>query len=64
MNGAWHWFNDEEVRWRPKKYWPAGEKVTLRARLDGVEAGGGVWGVADRVVHFQIGEQRFRLKVS
>jgi lipoprotein-anchoring transpeptidase ErfK/SrfK len=56
VEGAWHWFNDEEVRWRPRKYWPAGEKVTLRAGLTGVEAGGGVWGVADRVIRFRIGD--------
>ena len=57
VEGAWHWFNDEEVRWRPRKYWPAGERVTLRAGLTGVEAGGGVWGVADRVIRFKIGDR-------
>jgi lipoprotein-anchoring transpeptidase ErfK/SrfK len=56
VEGAWHWFNDEEVRWRPRKYWPAGEKVTLRIGLTGVEAGDGVWGVADRVIRFKIGD--------
>jgi lipoprotein-anchoring transpeptidase ErfK/SrfK len=57
VEGAWHWFNDEEVRWRPRKYWPAGERVTLRAKLTGVKAGNGVWGVADRVVRFTIGDR-------
>ena len=35
VTGAWHWFNDREVHYRPRSYWPAGAKVTLRARLAG-----------------------------
>jgi len=58
VTGAWHWFNDREVHYRPKAYWPAGAKVTLRARLAGTDAGGGLWGVADRTIRFSIGERR------
>jgi lipoprotein-anchoring transpeptidase ErfK/SrfK len=58
VTGAWHWFNDREVHYRPKSYWPAGARVTLRARLAGTDAGGGLWGVADRTVRFTIGERR------
>jgi lipoprotein-anchoring transpeptidase ErfK/SrfK len=58
VTGAWHWFNDREVHYRPKSYWPAGAKVTLAARLAGTDAGGGLWGVADRTVSFRIGERR------
>src|SRR4029450_10640811 len=29
VTGAWHWFNDREVHYRPRSYWPAGAKVTL-----------------------------------
>jgi lipoprotein-anchoring transpeptidase ErfK/SrfK len=55
--GGWRWFNGEEVHYRPKTYWPSGTEVTLRARLAGTDAGGGVWGVKDRVVHFRIGDR-------
>jgi lipoprotein-anchoring transpeptidase ErfK/SrfK len=55
LTGAWHWFNDREVHYRPKAYWPSGARVTLRTRLAGVAAGDGVWGVADRTVRFRIG---------
>ena len=55
--GAWHWFNDREVHYRPRAYWPAGARVTLHARLAGVDAGGGTWGVADRTVSFRIGDR-------
>jgi lipoprotein-anchoring transpeptidase ErfK/SrfK len=58
VTGAWHWFTDTEVHYRPKAYWPAGSRVTLRARLAGANAGQGVWGVADRTVRWRIGERR------
>jgi lipoprotein-anchoring transpeptidase ErfK/SrfK len=58
VTGAWHWFNDREVHYRPKSYWPAGARVTLAARLAGTDAGGGLWGVADRTVSFRTGERR------
>jgi lipoprotein-anchoring transpeptidase ErfK/SrfK len=57
VTGAWHWFNDREVHYRPKTYWPSGARVTLRTRLAGVAAGDGVWGVADRTVRFRIGDR-------
>jgi lipoprotein-anchoring transpeptidase ErfK/SrfK len=57
VEGAWHWFNDREVHYRPRSYWPSGARVTLRTRLAGVAAGDGVWGVADRSVRFRIGDR-------
>jgi lipoprotein-anchoring transpeptidase ErfK/SrfK len=58
VTGAWHWFADNEVHYRPRSYWPSGSRVTLRARLAGTDAGRGVWGVADRTIRFRIGERR------
>jgi lipoprotein-anchoring transpeptidase ErfK/SrfK len=52
--GAWHWFSDEEVRFRPKTYWPAHTKVTVRANLRGVASGAGAWGLEDKVRNFSI----------
>jgi lipoprotein-anchoring transpeptidase ErfK/SrfK len=57
VDGAWHWFTDREVHYRPRTYWPSGAKVTLRARLAGAAAGDGVWGVADRTISFRIGDR-------
>lgn len=54
--GAWHWYSDTEVHYRPAQYWPPGEKVTVTVGIKGVNAGNGVWGVNDRVVHFQVGD--------
>jgi lipoprotein-anchoring transpeptidase ErfK/SrfK len=58
VTGAWHWFADNEVHYRPRTYWPSGARVTLRARLAGTDAGDGVWGVADRTIRFRIGERQ------
>ncbi|KWW99435.1 ErfK/YbiS/YcfS/YnhG family protein [Carbonactinospora thermoautotrophica] len=53
--GAWYWIDDRTVHWRPKEYWPAGTKVTLRVRLTGVKAGEGMYGEEDRDVSFTVG---------
>jgi lipoprotein-anchoring transpeptidase ErfK/SrfK len=58
VTGAWHWFNDSEVHYRPRDYWPGGTRVTLNARLAGTDAGDGVWGVADRTIRFRIGKRQ------
>ena len=61
VGGAWHWFTDTEVHYRPREYWPSGTRVTLQARLAGTDAGDGVWGVADRTIRFRIGERRISI---
>ena len=55
IEGAWSWVSDEEVHFRPREYWPAGSKVTLKVRLQDVDAGKGVWGDEARTITFQIG---------
>jgi lipoprotein-anchoring transpeptidase ErfK/SrfK len=55
VTGAWRWISDEKVRYRPKSYWPAGTKVTLRIRLTGVDAGNGVYGDETRDISFTVG---------
>jgi lipoprotein-anchoring transpeptidase ErfK/SrfK len=58
LEGAWRWFSDSEVHFRPKRFWPSGERVTLALDLAGARAGPGTWGVADRTVHFRVGVAR------
>lgn len=58
VDGAWHWFSDREVHWRPETYWAAHTLVSLDADLRGIDAGNGVWGVAHRTLHFSIGDAR------
>jgi lipoprotein-anchoring transpeptidase ErfK/SrfK len=55
VTGAWHWFSDTRVDWRPKGFWPAGTKVTLDAELTGVGDGHGRHGVHPYRRTFTIG---------
>lgn len=58
--GSWGWLQDysgkDRVDWRPKEYWKPGTKVTLDARLNGVDTGAdGGWFVRDYTTAFTIG---------
>ncbi|WP_460519798.1 L,D-transpeptidase [Flindersiella endophytica] len=53
--GAWRWFGDDEVHYRPKSYWPAHTDVTVKLNLRGVGTGRSAWGVRDVVHKFRIG---------
>jgi lipoprotein-anchoring transpeptidase ErfK/SrfK len=53
--GSWHWISGNEVRWRPKTYWKAGTRVSVDADINGVPAGGGIYGQMDKHVSFQVG---------
>lgn len=55
VEGAWHWFSDSEVHWRPRNYWPANTDVTLRIDTRGANSGNGAWGIKDKVKRFHIG---------
>jgi lipoprotein-anchoring transpeptidase ErfK/SrfK len=56
--GGWHWFSMDELHFRPKTYWPTGEKVTVKANLDGWNAGLGRWGHGQLEETFTIGNAR------
>ncbi len=53
--GTWHWISDHEVHWRPRTYWRPGTDVTVDADINGVAAGGGIYGQEDRSTHFRVG---------
>jgi lipoprotein-anchoring transpeptidase ErfK/SrfK len=55
VTGAWHWFGDRRVDWRPETYWKPGTKVTLDAELDGVGDGNGRYGTHNYTHTFTIG---------
>src|SRR3954451_1601064 len=54
--GTWHWVSDNEVHYRPKKYWQAGTTVGVDVDINGVPAGNGIYGQEDRQVDFQVGD--------
>ena len=56
VDGAWHWFSDTELHYRPQAYWPSGTKVTFQGDVAGFDDGGGIWAVTPRTMSFTIGE--------
>jgi len=55
--GAWRWFSDYQLQWRPAAYWKSGTKVSVTADLDGVEFRKGVWGKGEQGAKFAIGSR-------
>src|SRR4029453_17374613 len=53
--GSWHWISDNEVHWRPKRFWPTGTHVTVHANINSVPAGNSIYGQEDRSASFVIG---------
>ncbi|MDP9861700.1 MULTISPECIES: L,D-transpeptidase [Streptosporangium] len=56
--GAWHWFDDKTVHFRPKEFWPAHTKVRVEARLAGVRGGEGLYGARNQRIEFKIGRSQ------
>ncbi|MFC4048194.1 Ig-like domain-containing protein [Actinomadura syzygii] len=56
--GAWYWVNDTTVIFRTKngEYWQPNQRVEFRARLAGVKAGAGTYGVSDVGRAFRVGD--------
>jgi lipoprotein-anchoring transpeptidase ErfK/SrfK len=53
--GGWYWRDDRTVHWRPKEYWRPGTKVTVDARIYGVNLGEGMYGKTSRTLNYTIG---------
>lgn len=56
--GAFNWYSDDQVNWRPKDYWKPGTQVKVRANLYGVDTGGGVMGDKNFESGFTIGRDQ------
>jgi lipoprotein-anchoring transpeptidase ErfK/SrfK len=56
--GSWAWFDDSTVHYRPKSYWPANSKVTVKLDIYGVPFGGGAYGRDDVTSKFNIGRNQ------
>jgi lipoprotein-anchoring transpeptidase ErfK/SrfK len=56
QKGTWHWLSDTEVRYRPRTYWKPGTEVTVKADVNSLHAGNGIYGQEDRVAKFRIGD--------
>lgn len=56
QQGTWHWLSDTEAHWRPKTYWKANSKVHVDVDVNGVNAGGGIYGQESRALDFKVGD--------
>jgi lipoprotein-anchoring transpeptidase ErfK/SrfK len=56
QKGGWRWISDSEVHWRPKTYWKPGTDVTVKADVNSIPAGNGVYGQLSRTSTFHVGD--------
>jgi lipoprotein-anchoring transpeptidase ErfK/SrfK len=57
--GGWYWDDDQNVFWRPQSYYAPGTKVTVNAKVYGVDVGDGLYGQSDQKVSFKIGAKHY-----
>jgi lipoprotein-anchoring transpeptidase ErfK/SrfK len=50
QEGAWHWFSDSEVHYRPKEYWKSDTKLNFQILTGGVPMGGNWYGQRDLTI--------------
>jgi lipoprotein-anchoring transpeptidase ErfK/SrfK len=56
VTGAWHWFSDAELHYRPEAYWSPHTKVSVNADIAAFDDGAGVWAVTPRAMSFNNAE--------
>jgi lipoprotein-anchoring transpeptidase ErfK/SrfK len=55
--GAWSWFSNDEVHFRPKEYWQTGTKISVRLATGGLPMGNSSYGNKDVTVNATIGRK-------
>lgn len=56
VQGAFYWFSDTEVHWRPREFWAPGTQIEVDVNLYGLHLGNGVYGQTDRHATYTIGD--------
>ena len=56
VRGSWFWLDDQNVHWRPERYYAPGTVVTVAANIYGASLGQGLYGQEDSTVTFTIGD--------
>ncbi|MGW5740651.1 Ig-like domain-containing protein [Amycolatopsis sp. NPDC003861] len=55
--GAFRWFGDKQVTWRPKDYWKSGTKIKVDAAVYGKPLGNGSYGREDKGASATVGDK-------
>lgn len=58
QTGAFHWFSDKMVRYRPEAFWAANSTITMDMKLFGVDLGHGQIGNFNKQVTIHIGDKK------
>ncbi len=58
VEGAWYWWDDRTLHYRPKEFWKPGTKIAITAKVYGVDFGGGMYGETDRTLNVTIGDAK------
>ncbi|UZX02375.1 L,D-transpeptidase [Arthrobacter sp. CDRTa11] len=58
QTGAFHWFSDTMVRYRPEAFWTANSTITMDMQLFGVDLGNGQIANFNKKVNVAIGDKR------
>ncbi len=58
QTGAFHWFSDTMVRYRPEAFWTANSTITMDMQLFGVDLGNGQIANFNKKVKVNIGDKR------
>ncbi|WP_232237656.1 MULTISPECIES: L,D-transpeptidase [Actinoalloteichus] len=56
VEGAFYWFEDTRVHWRPQEYWEPGTVITIDADVYGKHFGNGVYGKESRQSTLTVGD--------
>ena len=58
QEGSWGWIDQTQLMWRPKDFWKAGTKVSVRGNLTGLPTSSHRWITHDVEGSFQVGDAR------
>jgi lipoprotein-anchoring transpeptidase ErfK/SrfK len=61
LPGAWHWYNDTEVHYRPEDYWPAHTHIRVIADMRAVQLDAQTYGTGRPVSTFGIGDRHISI---
>jgi lipoprotein-anchoring transpeptidase ErfK/SrfK len=56
LSGSWYWTDNQNVHWRPQRYYAPGTVVRVAANIYGAALGNGLYGQEDSQVSITIGD--------
>ncbi|MFC4515241.1 Ig-like domain-containing protein [Streptomyces ehimensis] len=57
VQGSWYWVDNKTLHYRPQEYWPAHATIDVRATLEGIKVGSGLYGGPVKGVRLTTGDR-------